>query len=376
MDEEILYSIALTRVLPYQSQVQRQLTEAAGSVRALYEHRHQLRELLPSASERLQRTIAQWEQHMARAEQEMAFAEKNRIRVTIPSDVDYPARLRECPDAPIVLYYRGTADLNSRHMLSIVGTRRATEYGKTFCQRFLSDLSHLCPDVLIVSGLAYGIDIQAHRQALQNGLPTIGILAHGLDQIYPRLHRQTAIEMLQQGGLLTEFMSQSTAEKINFVARNRIVAGMTDATLVVESADKGGSLITAHIATDYNREVFAVPGRLGDAASAGCNGLIRDSQAILLQSAEQLVEHIGWVTAQREQQPVQRDLFPTLSDGTTASSPEEMAISRALKGSDGKQLNQLTVETNLPIGRLSSLLFDMEMRGLVRRLSGGTYRWI
>ena len=263
----------------------------------------------------------------------------------------------------------GTTDLNSRHIVSIVGTRKATEYGKSFCQRFLRELAQLCPDAIIISGLAYGIDINSHRQALTNGLQTIGVLAHGLDQIYPRMHRQTSIEMLSQGGLLTEFMSQSTAEKLNFVSRNRIVAGIADATIVVESAERGGSLITAGIAMDYNRDVFAVPGRISDAASAGCNRLIRDSRAALLQNAEEFVESMGWATIEKEKQPVQRELFPTLS-------PDEMVVFEVLKDSEGKHLNQLSVETNLPISKLSGMLFDMEMRGIVRLMSGGTYRLV
>ena len=352
MDNELLYAIALTRVLPYQSQVQNQLLEAVGSATALYEARHQLKDLLPEASHRLVESVVQMEEHLQRAEQELAFAQEKRIQVILRKDLAYPARLRECPDAPLVLYYRGTADLNARHILSIVGTRKATEYGKSFCQHFLRELAQLCPDTLIVSGLAYGIDINAHRQSLANGLPTIGVLAHGLDQIYPRMHRQTAVEMLSQGGLLTEYLSQTVPDKLNFVARNRIVAGIADATLVVESAVKGGSLITAGIAGDYGRDVFAVPGRLGDTASAGCNALIRNSQAVLLQSAEEFVENMGWATLKKENTPVQRELFPELN-------PEELYVYQALKGSDGKQMNILTVETNIPIGRLSSILFDM-----------------
>ena len=350
--EDVFYAIALTRVLPYQSQVQNQLLEAAGSARALYEARHQLKDLIPDVSSRLSNLVSQMDNHLARAEEEMAFAEK-----------------RDCDDAPCILYYRGSADVNCRHILSIVGTRRATDYGKSFCQRFLKDLSALCPDVLVISGLAYGIDINAHRQALANGLSTIAVLAHGLDQIYPRMHRATAIEMLRQGGLLTEFMSQSVADKINFVARNRIVAGMADATLVVESAEKGGSLITTGIAEGYGRDVFAVPGRVGDKASAGCNLLIRDNRAVLLQSAEEFVEAMGWATAKKESEPVQRELFPELS-------PDEMAVFEALKDSDGKHLNMLTVETNIPIGQLSSILFEMELRGIVRLLSGGMYKLV
>lgn len=366
---DLIYLIALTRILPYQSQVQRQLLETAGSASALFEARHNLRDIVPEASERLVNLVAQMEAQLPRAEEELRFAERNHIQVIGQDDLNYPARLRECLDAPILLYYRGTVDLNSRHILSIVGTRKATEYGKTFCQRFLRDLAALVPDALVVSGLAYGIDINAHRQALAHRLPTIGVLAHGLDQIYPRMHRQTAIEMLSQGGLLTEFMSQSTAEKLNFVARNRIVAGMADATIVVESASKGGSLITARIAEDYGRDVFAVPGRVSDASSAGCNNLIRDNRAALLTNAEEFVESMSWATLQAERKPVQRNLFEELS-------PDETVVLEALKDCEGKQLNQLTVETNLPVAQLSSTLFELEMKGIVRRLVGGTYRLV
>lgn len=368
-EQELLLTIALTRVLPYNSQLQHTLLDRFGSVTALYEARNRLKEVVPDASDRLQAALAGMEENVARAEEEVAFAQKNRIRIITRADADYPRRLFECPDAPLVLYYRGTADLNARHIVSMVGTRKHTEYGKSFCYRFLNDLALLCPDVLVVSGLAYGIDVCCHRQALAQGLPTIGVLAHGLDRIYPRLHRKTAIEMLSQGGLLTEFMSLSIPEKINFVARNRIVAGMADATIVVESADKGGSLITAGIAADYGRDVFAVPGRIGDATSAGCNRLIRDSRAGLLQTAEEFVEAMGWTSVNKEKQPIQRELFPSLSS-------EEQLIYDALKDSDGKHVNMLTVETNLPVGRLSSMLFDMEMRGIVRLLSGGTYRLV
>ncbi len=368
-EKELLYLMALTRVLPYQSQVQHQLLERAGSATTLFENRHQLKDLMPEATERLTSTLVQMETHLERAEEEMAFATKNHIQIIGHSDIQYPARLRECPDSPILLYYRGSADLNCRHIISIVGTRKITEYGRTFCQHFIRDIIDLCPDVLVISGLAYGIDICAHRNALSYGLQTIGVLAHGLDQIYPRMHRQTAIEMLRKGGLLTEYMSQTVADKINFVARNRIVAGMADATIVVESAEKGGSLITAGIAEDYNRDVFAVPGRVGDRASVGCNNLIRDNRATLLQSAEELVTAMGWMTYKQEKQPIQRDLFPNLS-------PEETLICQVLKDTEGKQLNQLTVETNIPISRLSGLLFELEMKGIVHPMSGGMYRLV
>lgn len=369
VDTELLYTIALTCILPYQSQIQQALLNAAGSATALFEARHRLKELMPDAGDRLVKAVSQMEAHLLRAEQEMEFADKNRIRLLGRDDVFYPARLRECPDAPVLLYYKGTADFNSRHIVSMVGTRKNTDYGRTFCQHFLNDLARLCPDAIVVSGLAYGIDVCAHRQSLAHGLQTVGVLAHGLDQIYPRMHRQTAVDMLGQGGLVTEFMSNRTVEKVNFVSRNRIVAGMADATIVVESAERGGSLITAGIAGDYGRDVFAVPGRVSDATSAGCNRLIRDNRAALLQSAEDFVEIMGWATAQTGAKPIQRELFPELS-------PDETVVFDALKHSDGKQINQLTVETNLPVTHLSGLLFEMEMRGIVRRLSGGLYKLI
>lgn len=359
--------MALTRVLPYQSSVQRMLLEAAGSAEKLFEVCGALRDAVPEASDRLANTVAQMPMHIKRAEQELAFAQKKHISILTLNDDNYPARLLECPDAPILLYYRGTADLNSRRILSIVGTRNATEYGRSFCQRFLKEMKQLVPDVLVVSGLAYGIDINAHRQALANGLDTIGVLAHGFDQIYPRMHRQTAIEMLEHGGLLTEYMSESTAEKLNFVSRNRIVAGIADAVVVVESATHGGSLITTRIASDYGRDVFALPGRIDDKTSAGCNALIRNNCAILLESAQQLAESMNWYIGNDKNNPIQRELFPELSE-------DEMIVFKALKGSEGKTMNMLTVETNIPVGKLSGILFEMEIRGIVRTMSGGNYR--
>lgn len=189
--------------------------------------------------------------------------------------------MRECDDAPLALFYRGNADLNTLHIINIVGTRHATPYGQDICTRFLADLSVLCPNTLIVSGLAYGIDIHAHRAALQNHFKTIGVLAHGLDRIYPAEHRKTAISMLEQGGLLTEFTSGTNPDRQNFVKRNRIVAGMSDATVVIESAAKGGALITAELAESYHRDCFAFPGRCNDEYSIGCNNLIRKTRQCL-----------------------------------------------------------------------------------------------
>ena len=363
--------MALTRVPHLNLKVLRQLMQEMGNATAIYENRRHIRDILPEITGPTLQALAQMDEQLERAEEEYAFAEACHIRMLCLQDADYPARLRDCPDAPILLYYRGSADLNATHVLNIVGTRRISEYGKDVCQHFVSELSQLCPNALIMSGLAYGVDINAHRAALRNGMDTVGVLAHGLDQIYPRLHRDTAIEMLGHGGLLTEFMSRTNADKRNFVQRNRIVAGMSDATVVVESAAKGGGLITAEMAADYHREVFAFPGRVRDTYSKGCNQLIRNLRARIVIDAAGFVQDMGWndeTSLQRQlAQGIQQQMFPSLSE-------EEQRIVAALKGTDGKHINMLAEETRLPIPTLSALLFGMEMRGIIKMMKGSSYR--
>ena len=256
--------------------------------------------------------------------------------------------------------------MNRLHIIAMVGTRMATTYGKQFCADFVRDLAVLCPDVVIVSGLAYGIDIHSHRAALANHLPTIGVLAHGLDRIYPYHHRQTAKEMISNGGLLTEYLTETNPDPFNFVERNRIVAGMTDATIVVESAQKGGSLITASLANSYNRDCFAVPGKIGDEFSKGCNQLIRDNKASLITNAEDFVNAMGWQTSSSKPEAIQRNLFVDLSD-------DEALVVKILQQRGDLHVNTLTVEANMPIHQLTSLLFGLEMKGVVKALVGGVY---
>lgn len=369
-DQEILYTMALTHTPRLNVINQRLLLDAAGSATAIFENRNDIKAILPDVSDTLQNVLLGMEAQLPKAEQELVWARSKRIQTICLNDENYPDRLRECQDAPLLIYYRGNANLNAVHVVSMVGTRQCTDYGKDLCKQFLRDLKKLCPDVLVMSGLAYGIDINAHRAALQEGLNTIGVLAHGLDQIYPRLHKDTAIQMMSQGGLLTEYMSGTPADKMNFVARNRIVAGMSDATIVVESASKGGSLITARIANDYNREVFAFPGRIGDKASAGCNDLIMNNEAHLISTAQDMMTLLGWQSAQEmssRRKAIQTELFQDLS-------PQEQAIMTVLESCDGKAINQISIETATPIGQLSALLFNMEMKGLVRLLSGGMYK--
>ena len=308
------------------------------------------------------------DKYRLRAEQEMEFVEKNRLSCLTLKDEAYPSRLRECEDAPIVLFFKGNTDFNRLHVVDMVGTRRATDYGKQFCADFLRDLAVLCPDVLVVSGLAYGIDIHAHRAALANHLPTVAVLAHGLDRIYPYVHRKTAIDMLAQGGLLTEFLTGTNPDKHNFVSRNRIVAGMSDATIVVESAAKGGSLITAELAEGYHRDCFAVPGRVTDESSIGCNRLIRDNKAALIQSAEEFVQIMGWAVAEQpaRTEGIQRNLFPELTE-------EEELVVRILMRQGDLHINAMVVEADIPVNRMSALLFELEMKGVVKAMVGGVY---
>lgn len=366
--EECICSMALTLVPGIGHIWAKKLVDGVGSAADVFRLRRELPERLPGVSQRVA-DILDCPAAFARAQREYEFIQKNRIRCFTLSDPEYPSRLRECDDAPIALFFKGEADLNALHILNMVGTRNATDYGKQLCATFLRDLRELCPDVLVVSGLAYGIDIHAHREALTHHLPTVGVLAHGLDRIYPAVHRKTAVDMLSQGGLLTEFLSETTPDKHNFISRNRIVAGMCDATIVVESAAKGGSLITADIAESYHRDCFAFPGRAGDALSLGCNQLIRDNKAALLLSAEDFVRSMAWLPAAPSTQPqaVQRNLFPDLTG-------EEQQVVALLGERGNQQINTLVVITDIPVHRMNAILFELEMKGVVRVLAGGMYQ--
>lgn len=368
MQDEHIYTLALTRIPGLGLMGAYNLVRTLGSATAIFQHRKELKELVPEVSDKLIKAL-DCPEALHRAEEELKYAEKNQIQCITLNDAAYPSRLKECEDAPLALFYRGNAPLNALKVISMVGTRHATAYGEDLCQSFIRELKELRPDVLIVSGLAYGIDICAHRAALQHGFATIGVLAHGLDRIYPGAHRKTAIDMMDHGGLLTEFMSGTNPDRQNFVKRNRIVAGMSDATIVVESAIKGGALITAELAESYHRDCFAFPGRTTDIYSAGCNELVRNNRASLLSSAEDFVNTMGWnISQDKPQGAIQRELFPELDE-------EEKKIVQVLhRNPDGIQINILVVETNIPINRMSAILFELEMKGIVRALAGGVYR--
>ena len=368
--QEILYSIALTRINYFKLTGLLQLYRKLGSATSVIEHRNDISDIIPDASPRLINALKNIDEPLKRAEVELKYDSEHNIQALALNDDRYPQRLKNVDDAPIVVVYKGNANLNAQRVINIVGTRQCTVYGQDLIRKFVAELKDLCPNTLIVSGLAYGVDINAHRFALQNGFETIGVLAHGLDTLYPSAHRQTANEMIHQGGLLTEFLTMTNADKINFVRRNRIVAGMSDACILVESAAKGGGLITTEISQSYGRDVFAFPGRIGDQYSEGCNHLIRDNGAGLITSAKDFVNAMGRQDdaklANAQKKGIQREMFPELSE-------EEKVIVRILHKNNDLQINILTVQANIPIHKLTALLFDLEMKGVVKELAGGMY---
>lgn len=369
MDKKELQSlIALQHIPGIGSITAKRLLDSVGSAAKLFEQRSELASLIPQIQPSLIKALDCPSAHQ-RAEKELEFIDKHHITCIGYHDETYPSRLRECDDAPTLLFYRGNVSLNPRRVVSIVGTRKCTDYGRDLCEGFVRDLSALCPDTLIVSGLAYGIDICAHRAAIKYGLPTVGVLAHGLDRIYPSVHRNTAAQMVDYGGLLTEYASHTEPERSNFLQRNRIVAGIADATIIVESAAKGGSLVTANIANSYGRDCFTFPGRTTDLSSAGCHRLVRHHQAALITSANDFIEAMMWDTTQQSApQATQQTLFPTFNE-------EESRIVQALsKYAEGITINTLVAETKLPVHRLSAALFELELRDIVRPLAGSIYK--
>lgn len=351
------------------------LYNAADSALAVLEHRNDIRQIVPEATDKLtdilKGDISSYE-HRAIEEQEWCKA--NNVRILTLADKDYPTRLRHCPDGPLVLFARGKTDFNAAHIISIVGTRNCTSYGKDVVSKIVRDLAQKCPDVMIVSGLAYGIDINAHRAAMYNHLATVGVVAHGEDTLYPSLHRQDANNIILNGGaVVTEYFKGTTPEGRNFLQRNRIIAGMSDATIIIESAVRGGGLATIRLALDYGREAMAVPGPINAAYSAGCNCLIRDSKAALVTSAEDIMNILGWQDMQKvdkaRKQGIERSLFVELDD-------TERILAEALAKNGDRQPNDLAIITGLPISSIISTLFTLEMKGVVALRAGNVYHLI
>ena len=368
-DQELLYTMELTLALRHQSSHQRTLVEAMGSATAVFENRHDISHSFEHLSSRMAEAVATMERFQPECENELNYASRHKIQILAHADEHYPARLRECEDAPLLIYVLGHAHFNVSHVISIVGTRHCTERGRDLTAQLVKGLAEAEPDTLIVSGLAYGIDVAAHRAALGAALPTVGILAHGLDEIYPRSHRNTAIEMLERGGLITEFMSHTPIDRLNFLQRNRIVAGMADAVVVVESPVRGGSLNTARLAADYHRDVFTFPGRPTDVNSEGCNLLIRRNAATLITSASDLLTDLG-IAITPSPEDAQTRLFPDLQ-------PEEQAIVDALAAADSDlPLPELAQALGQPGFKTTPLILALEMKGIVKVMPGPRYHLI
>jgi len=363
MSDELLHQIALTLIPGVGDVNGKKLVAYCGGVEAVFKEKKAALMKIPGIGLFTVNKIHN-QNNFKRAEQEIRFIEKFKIRPLFYTNPDYPARLLNCEDGPLMLYYKGNANLNAKRVVSIVGTRRATNYGRNICEQIVSDLK--AKDVLLVSGLAYGIDSCAHRKSLDCEMETIGVLAHGLDRIYPPQNRKLAERMLEQGGLLTEFLSQSKPDRENFPKRNRIVAGMCDAVVVVESDKRGGAIITAGLGNSYNRDVFAVPGKVGDDGSRGCNLLIRTNRAALAENGNDIAYLMGW-----EDKPSlareQPQLFVNFSE-------EENRLLETIREAGEISIDQLVIKTRMLTSKVAASLLNLEFEGAVQSLPGKRYK--
>jgi len=342
----------------------KKLISYCGGVEAVFSEKKAALMKIPGVGETLANSIVHHD-GLAKAEKETEFISKHHINCAFYLDDDYPSRLKNCPDSPVIFFYMGDVDFEHPKIVSIVGTRKATTYGKDICNKLVDELFQCNHKPIVVSGLAYGIDVCAHRAALRNGLPTVAVLGHGLKQLYPTAHTATAREIISNGALLTEFLSDTRIERNNFVRRNRLIAGLADLTVVVESDMRGGALITADIANSYYRDVFAFPGRLTDVFSSGCNWLIKTNKANLLQSVADIEYLMGW--DKQPQAPVQRELFPEIS-------AEEERILCFLREKVECSIDDLCFSLQMPVSKASSLLLNLELAGVVHSLPGKVYK--
>jgi len=360
------YEIALTLIPGVGDVNGRKLVSYCGSAEGVFREKKSRLMKIPGIGEATAGAILNG-QPFDRVERELLFMEKYGIRAIFYMDKEYPVRLKNCADAPFLFYYKGTSPLDLPYCLSIVGTRRATEYGKAFIEKLMAAFASY--PVLIISGLAFGIDTAAHRLACDYGLATIAVLGHGLDRIYPFQNRSLAQRILGNGGLLTEFPSQTNPDRENFPRRNRIIAGMSDATLVIETGIRGGSIITADIANSYNRDVFALPGRVTDTLSEGCNWLIKTNRAALVDSPEELIQSLGWETGEKSHKPVQSRLFVQLS-------PDEELLVEVLRANGQMAIDSICNDSRLPATKTAAALLNLEFQGIVKCLPGKVYKLV
>ncbi|MBN2172756.1 MAG: DNA-processing protein DprA [Bacteroidales bacterium] len=360
----LIYQIGITLIPGIGDVNGKKLVSYCGSAEAVFQEKRKTLLKIPGIGEATVNSIIS-QKVLERAEEEIEFIEKFRITPCYFLDKNYPGRLKHCIDSPMMLYFMGNADLNAEKIVSVVGTRRASDYGKETCEKIIEGLAGL--NVLIVSGLAYGIDTHAHKSALNNQLQTVAILGHGLDRIYPAANKSLAEKMFKNGGLLTDFISKTNPDRENFPKRNRIIAGMCDTLIVVESAMKGGALITANIANSYNRDVFSVPGKLGDKFSEGCNFLIKTNKAALIQSADDIKYIMRW-DQQSNQIPKQRKLLIDLT-------PDEELIIKIIREQKEVSLDYIITHSKLTNSKVASALLNLEFEGVVKSLPGKMYKY-
>ena len=359
----LLYQIALTMLPGIGDVLGKKLVSICGSPDMIFREPKKTLRKIPRISDQLIHSITNKE-ILLNAEREVSFIQKYKISPLFFQDEAYPKRLKNCIDSPVLLYYKGNAEFNVAKVLSIVGTRSATEYGRAICDKFIHDLAD--EGLLIISGLAHGIDSCAHRNAIEAGLNTIGVLGHGLDRIYPWQNKGLAEKMVRQGGLLTDFPSRTKPDRENFPRRNRIIAGIADAVLIIEAAAKGGALITADIANSYNRDVFAVPGRIGDSYSEGTNQVIRQNKAALVQSAQDILFNMGWTEKNQKGPQQQRKIFIEMTQ-------EEEKLVEILNREGERSIDELMISSGISMSKCSVALLNLEFENIVRSLPGKTY---
>ena len=366
-ETSLIHKIALG-LIPHIGDISaKKLVSHFGSVEAVFSESHKNMIKIPGIGPTLAQHICN-RSYLENAEKEAEYVTKHDIKTFFYLDNDYPYRLKQCEDSPVVFFFKGTSDLNSNKLLSVVGTRNATQRGKELCNKIVENLAERHSDLIIASGLAYGIDIEAHKAAIANNLQTIGILGHGLKIIYPSAHISIAKKMIDNGGLLTDFLSNEQPERPNFLKRNRIIAGLSDATLVVESGVKGGSLVTADIANSYNRDVFALPGRPDDKWSAGCNNLIKTNKAALVESADDIEFFLGW-KSKKSKEPVQKSLFAELDNN-------EKTIFELIAKEGEMTIDAICRSCKIPVHKLSSQLLQMEFKGVLKCYPGNIYKTV
>ncbi|HEY9168380.1 MAG TPA: DNA-processing protein DprA [Lutibacter sp.] len=366
LEEDLLYVLALQRAKGIGDINAKKLLAHCGSAKEVFkEKRRNIEKIFGFGKISVQYLFDS--NNLKEAEVALKYIRENAIETLYFTDNNYPERLKHCIDGPILLFKEGNIDLNLGPIISIVGTRQITGYGRDFCEKLISDLTAYNP--IIVSGFAYGVDICAHKAALKNNLQTIGVLAHGFEEVYPKIHKRYISEMHKNGGFLTEFWQNDQPLRENFLKRNRIVAGMSEATIIIESAERGGSLVTADIANSYSRDVFAVPGRSTDIYSKGCNDLIKDNKAAILTSAKDLIDMLNWESPRNVKKSIQKQLFVELSEN-------EQLIYDFLTQNGKELIDLISLNCKLPIHQTTSLLFNLEMKGMIKPLPGKLYEAI